>query len=202
MSLSRNSNGAAKHSILVVDDEPTLRLGFSYALADSAHSVESAASGSEALDRLASRSYDLVILDLRMPGLDGIAVIDALRETGNQVPVILCSSVLSPRIIERAIRHGVVDFLLKPILPRDLREAAAAVLTPGRFPHYGFWKSARRRNLPAAIQILEQEKTLEPRMNAWLMKLRALCSSSEETASVSTASMESAAISLLPWNAR
>lgn len=199
MSPSHDPNGSARRGILVVDDEPTLRLGFAYTLTDSATRVESAGSGSEALDRLATRSYDLVILDLRMPGLDGIAVIDALRESGNPVPVILCGSFLSPRIIGRAIRQGVVDFLLKPILPRDLREAAAAVLTPGRFPHYGFWKAARRREFPRAIQILEQEQSLEPRMNAWLIHLRELeVSGRDDTPPAADLKISP----LLPWNAR
>ncbi len=71
-------NGAL--SVLIVDDEPTLRLGFTYALSNNLTKVETAANGRDALDRIAEMHFDIMILDLRMPELDGIGVIQALRE--------------------------------------------------------------------------------------------------------------------------
>ncbi|MEX1049518.1 MAG: response regulator, partial [Akkermansiaceae bacterium] len=110
---------APKLRVLVVDDEPTLRLGFAYALSNKTTVVETAASGQQALDRLASETFDVVVLDLRMPGLDGVGVIKALRNEGSEIPVILCSAALNSSAALREIRHGVVDFLLKPVRPVD-----------------------------------------------------------------------------------
>ncbi|MES2474982.1 MAG: response regulator [Verrucomicrobiota bacterium] len=157
-----------KRRILVVDDEPTLRLAFSYALRDANTEVDSVGDGRSALDRLAVRHFDLLILDLRMPHFDGAAVIDAVRETGNQVPVILCVSVLNPGLVARAGRHGVVDFLLKPVLPSPLRQAADAVLHPERWPYPDAWKAARQGDFVTAAGVLSAAPAPSPRDAAWL----------------------------------
>ncbi|RYD49942.1 MAG: response regulator, partial [Verrucomicrobiaceae bacterium] len=91
--------------VLVVDDEPTLRLGFAYALSNRHTLVETAANGRIALERIANERFDIMILDLRMPDLDGIGVIEELRASGNRIPVVLCSAALNPRAALRAIRN-------------------------------------------------------------------------------------------------
>src|SRR5688500_5983859 len=107
-----------RYKVLVVDDEPTLRLGFSYALSD--HDTDTAANGTEALEKLESGPYDLAILDLWMPDVDGLRVIETLRRHGNLLPVVLCSAVITPSAALRAITGQVVDFLLKPVRPAEL----------------------------------------------------------------------------------
>jgi CheY-like chemotaxis protein len=116
----------ARYRVLVVDDEPTLRLGFSYALSD--HDTDTAANGAEALAKLEGGGYDLAILDLRMPDIDGLRVIETLRRHGNFLPVVLCSAVITPSAALRAITGQVVDFLLKPVRPVELRGIVRHVL--------------------------------------------------------------------------
>src|SRR5262245_1726903 len=87
--------------VLVGDAEPTLRLGFSYALAD--HETDTAAGGREALIKIREQKYDVVILDLRMPDIDGLQVIEMLRRQDNLLPVVLCSAALTPSSALRAI---------------------------------------------------------------------------------------------------
>lgn len=117
--------------VLIVDDEPTLRLGFAYALCDQLTSVQVAANGREALEQIAIANFDVMILDLRMPELDGLGVIRALRSQGNTLPIILCSAALPPNAALTAIRHRVVDFLLKPVRPADLRQMIDFIRRPG-----------------------------------------------------------------------
>jgi CheY-like chemotaxis protein len=157
-----------------VDDEPTLRLGFAYALTGKTTSVETAATGRIALDRMAAGNFDVIILDLRMPDLDGIGVIEALRSAGNTVPIILCSAALNPVSALRAIRQGVVDFLLKPVRPVDLRQVVDFVLFPENRPLPQAMKAARGGNAAEAISILENKENPSRQAAHWLQVLRAV----------------------------
>ncbi len=122
----------------------------------------------EALQVLASEEYDLLILDLRMPGVDGITVIEALRVSGNRVPVILCSAEFTPGTFLRAVRCDVVDFLLKPANPAQIRSAVEFVLEPTPDALSQAMKSAREGDTAAAIRILESARlrTLFPKVGS------------------------------------
>lgn len=177
MSQSPDHKPPAEHGnirILVVDDEPTLRLGFAYALTGKTTTVETAATGRIALDRISAGSFDVVILDLRMPDLDGIGVIEALRGSGNLIPVILCSAALNPASALRAIRHGVVDFLLKPVRPVDLRQVVDFVLFPEKRTLPQAMKAARGGHASEAISILENQENPSRQAIHWLQVLRAV----------------------------
>lgn len=165
---------ARKLRVLVVDDEPTLRLGFAYALSNKTTVVETAASGQQALDRLASETFDVVVLDLRMPGLDGVGVIEALRNEGSEIPVILCSAALNSGAALRAIRHGVVDFLLKPVRPADLRQVVEFVARPDNSARSRAMVAARARRSHQAIEIMETDATPCLQMRSWLGILRSI----------------------------
>jgi CheY-like chemotaxis protein len=168
MSPSPDADQPIERRILVVDDEPTLRLAFCYALQDARTRVEAVADGCSALARLGNTRFDLVILDLRMPHLDGAAVLDIIRDSGNSVPVILCTALISPGLVLRSSRHGVVDFLLKPVMPSTLRQAVDFVIHPERWPTPAAWKAARNGDFKSAADHLRQHGQLTPREAAWL----------------------------------
>lgn len=143
--------------MLIADDEPTLRLGFAFALTNKNTVVETAPTGRRALERITHSSqspFDIIILDSRLPELDGIGVIDALRGAVNEIPIILCSAALSPNAALRAIRHGVVDFLLKPVRSVDLRQIIEFILRPEKRPLPLAMKAARSRRKDEAFQTL------------------------------------------------
>jgi DNA-binding response OmpR family regulator len=114
--------------ILIVDDEPHVRLGFRTALETSGYAVDEAEDGPSALDRLERSPASLVLLDLKMPGLDGMEVLRRLRETGNGVPVVIITAHGSIPDAVAAIKLGAIDFLSKPLTPKDLRRVVAEVL--------------------------------------------------------------------------
>ncbi|MES2440258.1 MAG: response regulator [Verrucomicrobiota bacterium] len=169
-----NLPASDKLRVLVVDDEPTLRLGFAYALSNKNTVVETAPNGRQALERLADSKFDIMILDLRMPELDGIGVIEALRGQGNEIPIVLCSAALSPNAALRAIRHGVVDFLLKPVRPVDLRQVIEFVRNPEKRPLPLAMKAARQRETTEAIRILENDATPSRQAAYWLSVLQSI----------------------------
>lgn len=158
--------------VLVVDDEPTLRLGFSYALAD--HETDTAAGGREALLKIEQQPYDVVILDLRMPDIDGLQVIEVLRRQENRLPVVLCSAALTPAAALRAITGNVVDFLLKPVRPAELRGVIEHVMTPHGDPLSEALGEVRAGRTEAALDLLEPLQVSDSRAATWWSILRAI----------------------------
>lgn len=163
-----------KLRVLVVDDEPTLRLGFAYALSNKTTVVETASSGLQALERLAAETFDVMILDLRMPGIDGVGVIEAVRSSNNDIPVILCSAALNSGATLRAIRHRVVDFLLKPVRPIDLRQVVEFVMRPDNSALSRAMVAARAGRTNQAIKTLEAVAIPCLRMRSWLSLLKSI----------------------------
>ncbi|HEX7195519.1 MAG TPA: response regulator, partial [Candidatus Limnocylindria bacterium] len=114
--------------ILVIDDEPAL-IGAVAALVGSVgHRVSAAYDGHEALRRFDADQPDLVILDLAMPGLDGIGVLQAMRERGIGIPVIVQTAQGGIDTVVLAMRNGAFDFVVKPASPERLRTAIANAL--------------------------------------------------------------------------
>ncbi len=166
--------------LLVVDDEPTLRLGFSYALANRSIHVDTASTGRQALERLKSNSYDVLILDLRMPDIDGLGVIDALRDAGNPIPIVLCSAALTPAAVLRAIGHRVPDFLLKPVRPVDLREIVSYVLAPPDTAVSRAVAAVRAGNIPAALEHARSDSAHDHTATVWVKILDSILNPPED----------------------
>jgi two-component system, response regulator, stage 0 sporulation protein F len=78
--------------ILIVDDEENIRLLFKEELEEEGYEVVVAANGYEALDRLRESAFDLVVMDIKMPGMDGIQTLNEIKATNKDQPVILCSA--------------------------------------------------------------------------------------------------------------
>ncbi len=114
--------------ILIVDDEPNVRLVFRTALATLGAEIAVAEDGESALDRLERQSFDLVLLDLKMPHVDGMETLRRLRERGDDTPVVIVTAHGDvPHAVE-AMKLGAIDFLSKPLAPAMLRGVAAEVL--------------------------------------------------------------------------
>jgi CheY-like chemotaxis protein len=117
-------------SILVTDDESGIRLMLKTALESDGYSVMEAANGRQALENIQTRTPDLVVLDLNMPVMDGMAVLEAMKGlAGIAKPrVIILTAYGSIPAAVKATRLGAVDFLEKPITPTELRQTVRSVL--------------------------------------------------------------------------
>lgn len=115
--------------VLVADDDPTLRDLLSEIMADDGHEIDTAADGDEAIAAMTRQRPDLVLTDLRMPGVDGLRVVDAARRCDPPAPVIVLTAFGSvPKAVE-AMRRGAFDFVTKPIeSPKALRALAAKAI--------------------------------------------------------------------------
>ena len=120
--------------ILIVDDEPNVRLVFRTALESSDHMVATAEDGETALRWLRASPADLVLLDLAMPGMGGMQVLEELREEGIDVPVVIITAHGNVPHAVHAMKLGAIDFLAKPITPEALRKVVAEVLDRHEVP--------------------------------------------------------------------
>jgi two-component system nitrogen regulation response regulator NtrX len=104
-----------KPTILIVDDEPGVRTALRGVLADEGYAVESVASGEACLDRLTRGPVDLILLDVWLPGMDGLATLARLRERQVDAQVVLISGHGNIESAVRAIKLGAFDFVEKPL---------------------------------------------------------------------------------------
>ena len=81
-----------KVRLLVVDDEENIRMLFKEELEDEGYEVDLASNGFEAVEKMKSSTFDLVVLDIKMPGMDGIQTLNAMKNLNKDQPVILCSA--------------------------------------------------------------------------------------------------------------
>ncbi len=114
--------------ILVVDDEPSIRELLSKTLALAEYDIDLASDGRTAVDRLKIIPYDLLITDLRMPNMDGLAVIREARRLKPDVPVIIVTGYSTEASAIEAVNLGVSGYLTKPFrVPRVLAVVAKAL---------------------------------------------------------------------------
>src|SRR5262249_39654873 len=104
-----------KPSILIVDDEPGVRTSLSGVLRDEGYAVEAVSSGEECLERLTRGPVDLIVLDVWLPGMDGLATLARLRERQVDASVVLISGHGNIESAVRAIKMGAFDFVEKPL---------------------------------------------------------------------------------------
>ncbi len=101
--------------VLVVDDEEAIRKTLKQCLEDEGHQVATCESGEEAMALLASQDFDLVMLDVWLPGMDGLKVLEEIRRIGRTEEVVMISGHSSIDTAVRAIRLGAFDFIEKPL---------------------------------------------------------------------------------------
>jgi CheY-like chemotaxis protein len=109
--------------ILVVDDEPDIRLLARVILERAGHAISEAGSGEEAIEALRSDAPDLMVLDIRMQGMDGWEVLEEVRsdETLRRVPIVMLSAHTTPSSADRALALGAKAFVTKPFTWEHLR---------------------------------------------------------------------------------
>jgi signal transduction histidine kinase len=119
---------ASSHSILIVDDDPANRLALEETLRPMGVRAVMAASGEEALRRVLEQDFAAILMDVRMPGIDGLTAASMIRERtrSRNTPIIFMTSALEDMgSMFKGYRAGAVDFLVKPIVPEVLRSKLA-----------------------------------------------------------------------------
>ena len=125
-SVSRPANSRPR--VLVVDDESSIRALLSKTLALADYEVDVASDGQSALDRMRLSPYNLLITDLKMPGMDGMAMISEARRLDSDLPIIIITGFSTETNAIDAVNTGVSGYLTKPFkVPKVLEVAAKAL---------------------------------------------------------------------------
>ena len=123
-----DQNHAAASRILLVDDDRAFRISTSTLLREEGHLVVEAEDGQAAVDKLRAGGFDLILLDLRMPGVDGIQIVEVLRRWGEGIPILMISGFGTVETAVKALHTGADDFLTKPVEPDVLTGKVADLL--------------------------------------------------------------------------
>ncbi|MCQ9206218.1 MAG: response regulator [Omnitrophica bacterium] len=103
-----------KKKILIVDDERVIRDLLERLLKGSGHEAISAEDGETALNLIKTENFDLILLDLKLPGIDGVKILKEIKKLNKKLTVILISAYLTDDIIKQTSELGVVDYVKKP----------------------------------------------------------------------------------------
>lgn len=145
-------NANENANVLVVDDEGAIRYSVSKTLQRVGYNVNEAASGEEALDIMKKQHCDVVLTDIRMPGLTGVELLRRIKEVAPDAIVILMTGYASLGTAVEALRLGAHDYLIKPSSSQDIRQSVARGVERAR-------NLRRRRALLDAIRSNVSELT-------------------------------------------
>lgn len=118
--------------ILLVDDDDSLRRVLSFKLTQRGYILETAADGNQAIERLRSSDFDLLITDIRMPGINGIELLNRLQTICPEIGTIVITAHGSDNLKEEAHRLGVVVYLTKPFEDKEMFDAIESIRTRSR----------------------------------------------------------------------
>jgi signal transduction histidine kinase len=144
----------SKGRILVVDDEPGIRMGCQRALGSEGYEVDTAADGEEALHKLERQAYDLVLLDVMMPGIGGLEMLEQIGELDPNIVCIVITGYATVELAVQAIKRGAYDFIAKPFDSDTL----LLTVNQGMERRTLSMQSQRLAQLEAQAQALAREK--------------------------------------------
>ncbi|MFD0695234.1 response regulator transcription factor [Paenibacillus sp. GCM10027628] len=114
--------------ILVIEDEPTLARLLSYNLSQEGYDTKVVDHGGDGLQEALQQSYDLIVLDIMLPGLNGFEILAKLRQKGNGTPVIILTARNAEDEVVQGLKHGADDYITKPFGVAELLARVSAVL--------------------------------------------------------------------------
>jgi DNA-binding NtrC family response regulator len=116
------------YRILVVDDESTVCEACHEALAMEGYMVDTVLSGEEGLKTLRGNTYDIILLDLKMPGMSGLEVLEKLSEVAPKADVVMMTGYATVESAVEAMKLGAIDYIKKPFTNRELSDKILQVL--------------------------------------------------------------------------
>ena len=120
--------------LVVVDDEESICWGLSRLGESIGHEVVTAASAEQALDVVKNVQPDVIVLDVRLPGMDGLTAIDQFRERVGQVPIIVITAYGDLTTAVEAVRNGAFEYIVKPFDLDKVQRALVRALASGPLP--------------------------------------------------------------------
>jgi len=139
-----------KVKILIVDDELVVRHAFMRVLSSDHCVVEAVCNGADALQRMQQQPFDIVFLDLRMPGMDGMTVLRTIRQNWPESEVVIVTGYAALQTAKESVALGAFDYLAKPVGPDEVIN-----VTNGALLHKGW--ALRRERRAGCINLVSEE---------------------------------------------
>ncbi len=141
-------------TVFVIDDDPTLRRSIEFLSESVGLKVEAFGSGQEFLDDADATTPGAIVLDVRMPGMSGLDLLDALTDNGFHHPVIIITGHADVPMAVRALKAGATEFIEKPFNDQDLLDRVQKAIE---------WDAEQRVRLADVLVVKERSSTLTPR---------------------------------------
>jgi two-component system alkaline phosphatase synthesis response regulator PhoP len=136
--------------ILIIDDEAALRQTLARILQQAGFEVTTAENGDQGLSFIETTNFDLIFMDLRMPGMPGMDALKLIHASFPNLPVVLFTAQPDLNSAVEALRNGATDYLLKPLKPQAVIERAQSILASQQ-------KENRKREIALQIEALQME---------------------------------------------
>lgn len=143
--------------ILIVDDEPEMRLAMSHALSRSGYDVESASNGIEALEKIKKDAFDAVITDIKMPEMSGMQVLEEVKKISPLIPVIMVTAFGTIDNAVEAMKEGASDYIIKPFSSDVLEETVNKVFEKSKEMKSGQTIGPIRKEESEAREIITED---------------------------------------------
>jgi carbon-monoxide dehydrogenase iron sulfur subunit len=129
INMLETATNTAKEQILVVDDEPMICKSCKEILEEEGYRVDLAYSGQEGINKALAKAFDLVIVDLKMPDLSGMALLKRIKGENLKTPVIMITAFSTVETAIEAMKMGASDYIPKPFTPEELSDVVSTVIT-------------------------------------------------------------------------
>ncbi|MDR3566429.1 MAG: sigma-54 dependent transcriptional regulator [Syntrophobacteraceae bacterium] len=148
-------------SMLIVDDEPSVRDSLMHWFVQEGYRVETAAEAMEALEKMHASSFDIVLLDIKMAGMDGIELQRRLKEIDGHMAIIVMTAYASVDTAIQALKQGAYDYITKPVDPDDLSRLIRNAAVQRRLMRENLTLKAEIRSLVSTDQIVGESHRME-----------------------------------------
>ena len=118
-----------KNRILIVDDDEIVRRSYLRSLESISCNIEAACDGEQALTTMEAKPFDVVLLDMRMPGQDGLSVLRTIKQKWPESEVVIITGYPTVDSAKEAVRLGAYDYLAKPVAPQDVINVTDGAIT-------------------------------------------------------------------------
>jgi DNA-binding NtrC family response regulator len=147
--------------MLIVDDETSVRESLMHWFLPEGYRVETAAGGTEALDKLRDSSFDVALLDIKMPGMDGIELQQRLREIDGQLAIIIMTAYATVDTAVQALKQGAYDYITKPVDPDDLSRLVRNAIVQRRLLRENLSLKEGIRSLVSVDEIVGESRQVQ-----------------------------------------
>ncbi len=161
-----------KHPVLIVDDEPIVRESIRDWLEDAGYSVSTAQDAEEALDLIEKKDFSVLVLDIRLPGQSGLAVLRKVKAQRPWIKSIIITAYPSEETTQEAKNLGAIDYMIKPVVPDELEKMINETLkgmTPE--PTVTAVKPRVKREIPKAVKVKKTVFISKSRFKEFVAKL-------------------------------